>query len=206
MYLYYEKTPGRNPIDDIYEFILSSYGATGDVDFGRKTDKALTMMLSSMFKQVATKNTLYDPITHIWTFIGHYGQIILAFIESGKTQGIISGLEVIEVDNLQERVKTGTLNKKNKSKQIEGERKFKEEDFFYAPVTQDSGLSGPALVQKLVPLLLCSEDELTKADNQQLKKFYRLAAMRLHPDRNNGDASKMSELNMLWGIYTSKGV
>lgn len=37
--------------------------------------------------------------------------------------------------------------------------------------------------------------------NGAAKKLYRSAAMRLHPDRNNGDGSRMSKLNELWSIY-----
>jgi hypothetical protein len=39
----------------------------------------------------------------------------------------------------------------------------------------------------------------------ELKKLYRAKARELHPDMG-GDASKMSELNRLWTLYTSGGV
>lgn len=32
------------------------------------------------------------------------------------------------------------------------------------------------------------------------KPYYRKAALALHPDRNNGDGSKMSELNRVWAL------
>jgi hypothetical protein len=44
-------------------------------------------------------------------------------------------------------------------------------------------------------------DGLSKAE---LKKIYRSAALKLHPDRNNGDGSQMSKLNELFAIYGSK--
>jgi hypothetical protein len=37
--------------------------------------------------------------------------------------------------------------------------------------------------------------------NGDLRKVYRSAAMRLHPDRNNGDGSRMAKLNQLMAIY-----
>jgi hypothetical protein len=37
--------------------------------------------------------------------------------------------------------------------------------------------------------------------NGDLRKIYRAAAMRLHPDRNNGDGSRMAKLNQLMAIY-----
>lgn len=36
------------------------------------------------------------------------------------------------------------------------------------------------------------------ADILSLKPYYRKAALALHPDRNNGDGSRMSHLNMIW--------
>lgn len=41
-------------------------------------------------------------------------------------------------------------------------------------------------------------------DSAAAKKLYRAAALRLHPDRNNGDGSQMSKLNELWGIYGTR--
>jgi len=42
------------------------------------------------------------------------------------------------------------------------------------------------------------------SDKNSAKKIYRAAAIKLHPDKNNGDGSKMSKLNELWGIYGSR--
>lgn len=45
--------------------------------------------------------------------------------------------------------------------------------------------------------------ELDASDRITLRKAYRAAAMRLHPDRNAGDGSKMAILNQLWGAYVN---
>jgi hypothetical protein len=37
----------------------------------------------------------------------------------------------------------------------------------------------------------------------EAKKFYRLGAVQLHPDRNNGDGTRMSELNAIWSELQS---
>lgn len=42
------------------------------------------------------------------------------------------------------------------------------------------------------------------SDKASAKKIYRAAAIKYHPDKNNGDGSKMSKLNELWGVYGSK--
>ena len=39
------------------------------------------------------------------------------------------------------------------------------------------------------------------SDKSAARSIYKKAALRHHPDRNNGDGSKMSELNRLWGAY-----
>jgi hypothetical protein len=41
-------------------------------------------------------------------------------------------------------------------------------------------------------------------DNSSAKKLYRAAAVKLHPDKNNGDGSRMARLNELWAIYGGK--
>ena len=48
---------------------------------------------------------------------------------------------------------------------------------------------------------LASLREIDGLDSKALKTLYRSAAMRVHPDRNNGDGSKMTELNALWRVY-----
>lgn len=42
------------------------------------------------------------------------------------------------------------------------------------------------------------------SDPSAVKKVYRAAAIKYHPDKNNGDGSKMSKLNELWGIYGAR--
>lgn len=41
-------------------------------------------------------------------------------------------------------------------------------------------------------------------DKNAAKKIYHAAAIKYHPDKNNGDGSKMSKLNELWGIYGTR--
>jgi hypothetical protein len=42
------------------------------------------------------------------------------------------------------------------------------------------------------------------ASEAEQKQLYRKAAILYHPDRNNGDSAKMSELNSLWSMFNSK--
>ena len=76
------------------------------------------------------------------------------------------------------------------------------EQFFY-----EEALNAPIIVTKesiaaqLCTMLQISSDVLR--DTNAAKKAYRMKALQLHPDRNNGDGSKMSELNSLWSAYNA---
>lgn len=43
--------------------------------------------------------------------------------------------------------------------------------------------------------------DIDRADPVALKKLYRATAIKLHPDKNGGDHSRMSTFTQLWGIY-----
>jgi len=85
----------------------------------------------------------------------------------------------------------------------------KAEDFFYEqPVgnfeSSSDTLTLQQLEEKLQEMLgVSSWSGLCESD---LKKMYRKAAMKYHPDRNNGDSSKMSELNYYWQEYQKVSV
>ena len=55
----------------------------------------------------------------------------------------------------------------------------------------------------LLGLSSWSQFDSMLSDKSATKKLYRSAAIRLHPDKNNGDGNKMSKLNELWGIYAN---
>jgi hypothetical protein len=77
------------------------------------------------------------------------------------------------------------------------------EDFFY----QNQGVASATIVDKntlanqLLALLGITAEEL--ADANKAKKAYRRTALLLHPDRNGGDGSRMSELNSVWSSYNA---
>lgn len=207
MYLYYEKyiSPDGDTSKDVYEMVLSSNGRNNILNTKIQPDKAYIGIILPLFKLVDLKNRDYDENLHVWTFIGHHGSVIIASFESMITQGLLAQLQIKCIDNLKQKAECGELNKVHKTIPADS-YKYDEKDFFYTPPTsQEAQLSGAALIQKLSELMSCSSRELEEAKDQDLKKLYRRAAMLLHPDRNGGDSSKMSELNMLWRIYTAKG-
>ena len=86
--------------------------------------------------------------------------------------------------------------------QWEEQQKIKAGKFFYEEV-----LNAPVVVtREMLQAQLCKLMEVqvvTLQDAVLAKKAYRAAALKLHPDRNNGDGSKMSELNSLWSQYNA---
>lgn len=204
MFMYYEKFPAHDDTPALIQIVISSNGANAAINWKNKKEEVTINLIRDVFKQVPIAERLHDENTKIWTFFGFRGDVILTGIESMITQGILTSFEVKEIEELQEKVERSELNRVARNMD---EKKYKDEDFFYAhAVTTTQVISGEALLEKLAPLLDISVDELKVGDNIALKKTFRRAALKLHPDRNNGDGSKMSELNMLWNIFMHSGV
>jgi hypothetical protein len=76
------------------------------------------------------------------------------------------------------------------------------EDFFYNQGSIiDTPISREDLANQLLAMLGITAEQL--ADSNAAKKAYRKAALLLHPDRNGGDGSRMSELNSVWSSYNA---
>ena len=74
------------------------------------------------------------------------------------------------------------------------------ENFYRAPVKRE--VETKEAVLALLAKLLGVHEDIASMEPAALKKKYREAARRYHPDFG-GDAAKMSELNRVWGIYNS---
>lgn len=203
MYFYYEE------FDNVTMIVLSSNGRDTKIARSDKTNWACVELCTrpgGLFKQIPLASRDFNDATKVWTFIGHYGKVITTNLESMCLQGLFRNSQVKKIEDLEDKATRGALNEIKKKDPVS---KIKPEDFFYNPhaVQSSSEISGPTLVARLAPLLSLTRDELAAIkDDKILKKHYRVAALKFHPDRNEGDGSKMSELNMLWGIYTSQGV
>ncbi len=78
---------------------------------------------------------------------------------------------------------------------------FEKTESFDEFFTQNQIVETKARDKKELLKLFATLTESPISDNASiigLKPIYRKAALRLHPDRNNGDGSKMSELNSIW--------
>lgn len=199
MFVYYEKFPATVTLT-VTQIVMSCDGCSNSINWKNPREKAMIDMLRSLFKQVPLSERTMDDSTYIWTFIGFRGDVIIEGIKSMINQGLLNNIEIKEIEDLEEKTRSGSLDRIKSSKP--GEKKFKDEDFFHKNITTTQEVSGAKLLERLAPLLEIGVVDLTnESDNLKLKKLYRKAALRLHPDRNNGDGSKMSELNMLWNIF-----
>jgi hypothetical protein len=149
-------------------------------------------------KQIPGDSRTMDPKTYIWTI----------------PQDKFDSLKKIYLT--MQYINSESYFKKHDSLQdfVDGVKKHKlgdipkAEEFFYSygqPVAGGS-LSKESIAAKLQGILaeaLKTEIDLSKSTAIDLLKVYRKAALIYHPDRNGGDGSKMSELNMLWQMYKS---
>jgi len=71
-------------------------------------------------------------------------------------------------------------------------------------VQTSSSISQKGIQEALSDILNIKMSELRSMSDIDLKRIYRKTALILHPDRNNGDGSKMSELNMYYNLYIQK--
>jgi hypothetical protein len=192
MIVYYEE------FDDLTDVVISSDGMSTRPNWKNKNETAIMSLLLSLFKQVELKDRSMSDVTKVWTFLNGRGKLIVTHLESMMTQGLLPGVEFKKIQDLEEKAKTSSLGRIAAGEKA---KKYNAEDFFYSSPIGDSSIPKNELVTRISLLLEIGEIDLVNADDLTLKKTYRKAALKLHPDRNNGDGSKMSELNMLWNIY-----
>lgn len=207
MYLYYEvfNENDPNPENELYEFVISSDGRSNQIRFFDNREKAYHTFLQGVFKTLPLSVCESDAKTFVRTIIGAAnGKRILAFVESAITQGLLKGLTIKKIVNLQSLLAKGRLDYiEPKAKAgAKVDIKFNEEDFFYKQ-SSSKELSEEPLFEALSKMLLITVSQLKAYAPADLKKHYRLRAMALHPDRNNGDGAMMSELNYLWRLYNA---
>ena len=199
MYVYYEHHKDANGKIVLTDLRMSSTD-NGElkINFWKNKDKAIFEACKNVLKWVPVAYRSYDEATYIWSYFGQYGVNSTYGEETISKLGAVIQLlgdkfRAIAVENLKEQAVNNYVEL-NPSKA----QRMKPEEFFYnhgAPASQPQ-LTAAQIQEKLKSLIGSTID----------KKSYRQAALKYHPDRNNGDGSKMSELNMLWQLYNQQTV
>jgi hypothetical protein len=130
--------------------------------------------LVTIFKStISVSNRIYDPVTKHWSFTANaFRDIVEKLFISTSTQY-----------DIQDAVAT-----------------VGPEGFFYEHAVASPMADTPEVLAARLQALLGLDNE-TMLDVMLVKKAYRRKAMELHPDRNDGDGSRMSALNEVWNAY-----
>jgi hypothetical protein len=187
VYVYYEHHKDANGKIVLTELVLSSFG-TGKLAilFTVNTEAVVFDICKLALKHAPVAQRSCDPTTSVWSYFDEWGQFTLDRLIS-VTNSIAQKVVLIEVQDLAAQAVDKHINLSSK--------RVRPEDFFYnygKPVAQ-AVMTKETVVEKLKQLLGDTID----------KTAYRRAALKYHPDRNNGDGSKMSELNSLWSVYNA---
>jgi len=164
-----------------------------------KTDRDLLEFLAKLFKTPAIKDRMYDDATKVWTYLGDEGWKLLQVIQKTLKDWPMFRVEFVEIENLLEQIKAGGIRPTTRQSAYDPATFFyqKEQKFRSPTLTKDYA------AEKIAGIFQIPLEDFKALDKDSAKSAYRRAAIRLHPDRNNGDGTLMSELNMLWGVYNA---
>lgn len=193
MYVFYQHHRDGAQQVVLTELKLSSRPDIWHIQWKVQVEVACFELVKPILKFPPVAKRSYDEATKVWTYFDDYGVQVLQKIEQ-----ILSTVKIptlIEVEDLQFLATRERFDYEKTRR-----REIRPEDFFY----QQAAPTAPKTIDiagELAALLEISRESLPAPKALELKKLYRHAALKYHPDRNNGDGSKMSELNMLWGLY-----
>ena len=198
MYLYYEHHRDATGKIVLTEMRLSSYGdGILAIRWKNPLDNMIFELCKTILKQPPIAFRSYDEQSKVWTYLRNWGSIVIDKIKEVTCP--IGEIKCIEVKDL-------SAQDLNNRVDLTGKRaKMNADEFFYNHGTVQSTpvMTRDMLIEKLASLLETTPEFLKSVQNGELKKLYRRAALRLHPDRNNGDGKQMSELNSLWSVYNA---
>lgn len=171
-------------------------------------DKTIFGLALIGVQQIPSKDKLWEPSTKTWNIHADVWSTLLPYYSTAPE---IYGLVPYSTKAQWDAFITGKVATRSESngsystpvseaeaaQQFFGQQAFNHAVYHTATELSDR--------EEFISLLgLNKWGEFDSLPAKQAKKLYLSAAMRLHPDRNNGDGSKMSKLNELWGIYGSR--
>lgn len=197
MYLLYEHHKASDGALLATDMLMSSrFPGKPGINFKNPAEAAFFEFTKKTFKEVHASQRTYDPDTKIWSFFGGIGASIYKILKESPFASFAGGIAFERIEDLAEAVKRGYVAKPEKLA-------FDPSDFFYTPeAPAPSGPTRSEAEAKLKEIFELSVNiGLECLDVDTLKKHYRRTALRLHPDRNSGDASGMTNLNYYWQIF-----
>ena len=199
MYVYYEHHKDANGKVLLTELRLSSRSdGSLEIAFKNPTENMVFDTCKAVLKWPPLSNYSYDPAVKCWSYFGQYGdnstygEVVIEKLKA-ICSALLTTFDAFPIQDLASQALNNSVLMGSSSASH-----LNAEDFFYQKEPAqlgDSSMSKAQLEQKLTVFLGSVID----------KKSYRHAALRLHPDMNNGDGSKMSELNMLWQLWQQAG-
>jgi hypothetical protein len=215
VYVYYEHLNPNTPLE-ILDLALSSDGRTTRIEWKNPKELAQSEIIRSLLKAVPPADRDYDAKTYIWSYLGSAGPRVIGVLSQAIQSGLLSGTVLKPLSDLRGLQVKGDFKWKpyvpppNSSRYGWGYNGgtpapvYNEKDFFYAPpASKGTGIpSGEALFSALASLMNIPVGDFKAAAPAELKRYYRAACIRLHPDKG-GDPKKMSELTMLWSAYNA---
>jgi hypothetical protein len=195
MYVFFEHHRDPSGQITLTELRLASYPDWLRIQFKNATENTAFEASKVLLKRAPVAARSYDTDLKVWSYLGsEWGQRTL-----DQLKAVISNITPVKFVEVEDLRMYAAVNRYEPNRKQE----IKVEDFFYQQAPTVTVVSKESITVQLTKLLEISEAELHAADKDTLKKLYRRACLKLHPDRNNGNGAAMSELNMLWGIYNA---
>ena len=166
-----------------------------------KLDGATYELVAKILKGVHGSKRIFDAQKKTWTFLGGCGVLVEEALRGLKKQleqsRSLPSFQIDIISDLLERLEANALGYTRWKKKA---APFTPEDFFYNPPAKKER----AWKSEFASLLGVTELALASLDDATLKKLYRAKALAFHPDRNNGDGTRMSALNELWQLWNKQ--
>lgn len=146
-----------------------------------------------IIKQIPASLRTFEPYQNIWTIPASSFNLARTLWESTKKIDVNNFIPHADLKRWADGLEGVVLEHEKTAP--------KPEDFFY---NTGQVIGGPKVSKDQARMTLVdflTREAITVFENGDLIKSYKIAARKLHPDLNGGDASKMSELNMLWRQY-----
>ena len=160
----------------------------------------------SMLQQIPSTQKVYDQTNKVYSIFDTKWDGYFDKIKNNQIPGIIDIAKALGFQfKSWENIYTDLIDKVPEKWKESGVPDASE--FFYDNDTerhspQASELSKEDIEKELKNLLEINQDiTFSIIQENDLKKMYRKAAMKFHPDLNGGDSSKMTNLNYYWQQY-----